>query len=35
VLPAAPQPRTFMALGSWLMGMDVPERTREAWEKLV
>jgi hypothetical protein len=28
-------PRTFMALGSWLMGMDVPERTRDAWEKLV
>lgn len=29
------QPRTFMALGAWLMSMDVPENTRAAWQKLM
>lgn len=28
-------PRTFMALGTWLMSMDLPEKTRAAWQKLM
>ncbi len=29
------QPRTFMALGPWLLSLDLPDATRAAWEKLI